>query len=185
MITEMEQANITSPALIIVAFCSFLIAPSLGQQGSSWTYHCGLPIRHPSMQTYLAVEVYSTLQPTDLLIKIDLKSEFFQTPSHLQCTKYGTYYLKKKHWLNQLPMGHPMAMSIMQRLEQAVTHSLHQNISSSMIAWLDNWLIFHPLLPVEDTVQHIQDLGLTINKEKSTLTPNTTTQLFGTIYQYN
>jgi hypothetical protein len=41
-----------------------------------------------------------------------------------------------------------------------------------MVAYLDDWLILAPVIPVRDIVKTLQDIGLTLNREKSHLQPS-------------
>jgi hypothetical protein len=69
-------------------------------------------------------------------------------------------------------MGHVMVPSIMQRLAVAVGRFLHHHHGVSMVAYLDDWLIFHrnnfDPAPILDT---IRNLGFNINEKKSVLYP--------------
>jgi hypothetical protein len=72
-------------------------------------------------------------------------------------------------------MGHPMAPSVMQRLTIAMAHYLHHHHSINMVAYLDDWLFFGPPPPLaQHILASIQNLGLTVNTQKSILTLTTT-----------
>jgi hypothetical protein len=66
-----------------------------------------------------------------------------------------------------------MAPSVMQRVATAVVRHLHALFGTSMVAYLDDWLIFGPHLPVNDIIYAIQQVGLQMNYEKSILEPTT------------
>jgi len=126
----------------------------------------------PSMRLYSAAEVLATLRPTDLLLKIDLTSGFYQIPMRQEHRKFnGIRHKGVSYTFNRLPMGHPLALSILQRLAQAVASSLHQHFGISMVAYLDDWLLFASTLPADEIFCHIQSLGITINFQKSTPQP--------------
>jgi hypothetical protein len=123
----------------------------------------------PSMRLYSAAEVLATLRPTDLLLKIDLTSGFHQIPIRQEHRKFnGIRYKGVSYTFNRLPMGHPLALSVLQWLAQTVASSLHQRFGISMVAYLDDWLLFAPTLPADEIFRHIQSLGITINFQKST-----------------
>jgi hypothetical protein len=75
-------------------------------------------------------------------------------------------------------MGHSLAPAFMQRLSTAVGRYLHTHHQVSMVAYLDDWLIFGEL-PVTDILHSVQDLGLCINYSKSILQPTTTMTYLG------
>jgi hypothetical protein len=68
-------------------------------------------------------------------------------------------------------MGHPLAPSILKRLAQQVAEVLHREHDVAMVSYLDDWLIFGRKVPAQQIVRTITRLGLTINTEKSHLTP--------------
>lgn len=69
-------------------------------------------------------------------------------------------------------MGHPLAPLIMQRLSTTVARHLHNTCNVTLVAYLDDWLIFSPSpLPVHSILQRIQDLGITMNRKKYILNP--------------
>jgi hypothetical protein len=98
---------------------------------------------------------------------------FFQILIRLEYQQYYIVYYEKQHlaW-TRLPMGHPLAPPIMQRLSTTVARHLHNTCNVTLVAYLDDWLIFRPsTLPVHSILQNIQDLGITINREKFILDP--------------
>lgn len=115
------------------------------------------------MWLYSAAEVLSYK-----MIKMDLSSGFFQIRIDKKFTKYyRIYYQGQKFALQRLPMGHPLAPSILQRLAQAVAAKLHQLYEVAVVSYLDDWLNFGKEIPAQDIIGTIQQLGLTINFEKS------------------
>jgi hypothetical protein len=121
----------------------------------------------PPLRLYSAAEVLQTIPRSASLIKIDLKAGFFQlaiAPHHWQY--YGVYYRGQWFSWTRLPMGHPLAPAVMQRLSIAVARLLHQRFNITMVAYLDDWLIFS-IRPIAT----LQQVGITINKDKSRLTP--------------
>jgi ribonuclease HI len=76
-------------------------------------------------------------------------------------------------------MGHALAPAFMQRISTAVARHLHYKHQVSMVAYLDDWLIFGSQLPVHDILQTIQEIGLQINYTKSILQPTTTMTYLG------
>jgi hypothetical protein len=68
-------------------------------------------------------------------------------------------------------MGHPLAPYILQRLSTAVANKLNQQFQVSMIAYLDDWLIFGPHLPAPRILATLQQMGFTINFRKSIVQP--------------
>jgi hypothetical protein len=122
----------------------------------------------PSMKLYSAVEVLSALRHTDKLIKIDLTSGFYQLQLQDQHAKfYGIYYRGISYTFTILRMG----PSIFRRLAQAVAAILNSKFDVSMVAYLDDWLIFGSGVPSDQIQQEFASLGITINRAKSTLHP--------------
>jgi hypothetical protein len=134
---------------------------------SPWTQH----YTTPPMRLYSAAEILSTIPPHYFMVKIDLTSGFFQLKIHPDHTKfYGIFYRRTQYSLQRLPMGHPLAPSILQRFSAQVASVLHRQHDVSMVAYLDDWLLFGPQLPVDQILQTSQ-LGVTINHQKSRLVP--------------
>jgi hypothetical protein len=124
------------------------------------------------MKLYSVAEVLSAIPPNYKLMKKDLSSGFSQIRIAEQYTKYyGIYYQGQKYALHRLSMGHSLAPSILQRLSQHVAAILHQRFGVSMVAYLDDWLIFGQSLPSRAIITALQHLGLTINFEKSVVRP--------------
>lgn len=106
------------------------------------------------------------------MIKIDLSSGFFQIPLAPQHRRFhGVCYRGQQLALTRLPMGHPLAPYVLQRLAQAVAQHINQRFGTAMVAYLDDWLLFQPHLPPRAIVQEIRHLGFTINMAKSILDP--------------
>jgi hypothetical protein len=62
----------------------------------------------------------------------------------------------------------------MQRLSIAVAWVLHQSFDITMVAYLDDWLLFSQQpIPVPLILQALRRMGITINHQKSVLTPTT------------
>jgi hypothetical protein len=117
----------------------------------------------------------TTISPDSYLIKLDLKSGFFQIhirPEYYQY--YGLYYRRRRLAWTRLLMGHPLAPSIMQRVATGVARTVTDKFDLTMVAYLDDWLFFsqHPI-PVQQLLQHLQQMGFTNNQEKSILQPTT------------
>jgi hypothetical protein len=169
--SDMEQQNITQWQQITNAFRYFLTPKPSGAARfimdlSPWTSY----YRTPPIRLYSAAEVLSAIPPTYQLIETDLTSGFFQIKIRQEHTMYyGIYYQGQQFALQRLPMGYPLAPSILQRLAQQVAALLHRKYGVSMVAYLDDWLIFAPQLPAQGIVQTLQDIGLTINRENSHL----------------
>jgi hypothetical protein len=126
----------------------------------------------PPMRLYSAAEVISAIPPHYQMIKNDLVSGFFQiTTNNNHVRHYGIYYKGRQYALLRLPMGHPLAPSILQRLAQRVAAHLHSMYQFAMVSYLDDWLIFAETLPVPQILKELQRLGLTINYKKSVLQP--------------
>jgi hypothetical protein len=104
--------------------------------------------------------------------KFDLSSGFFQLRLASAHGKfYGVYYRGRQLALTRLPMGHPMAPYVLQRLYQAVADHINRQFGTAMVAYLDDWLFFQPDIPAQDIVREIEHLGFTINRHKSVLQP--------------
>jgi hypothetical protein len=158
---------------IINAFRCFLVAKSSGAARfitdlSPWTHL----YKTPPMRLHSAAEVLTSIPHHFQMIKIDLTSGFFQLQIHQQFTKfYGIQYRGSSYALQRLPMGHPLAPSILQRYAAQVASILHRLHGVAMVAYLDDWLIFGHQVPVQDILQMLLQLGITINPSKSILTP--------------
>jgi hypothetical protein len=125
------------------------------------------------MTLYSAAEVLAAIPQTSYLIKIDLTSGFYQIPICSSHAKYyGIFYRQRTYALQRLPMGHPLAPAIVQRLAQHVARHLHQLFEVAMVSYLDDWLIYGENLPVVQIVAAITRFGLTINTQKSVLQPS-------------
>jgi hypothetical protein len=166
---------------IVNAFRMFLVAKSDQSARpildiSPWTSFYDTP----PMRLYSAAEVLVALPQNGRMIKIDIRAGFFQIDIHPRFRHfYGVYYNQKRYAWTRLPMGHPLAPSIMQHVATAVARYLHAQFGLSMVAYLDDWLLFGPSLPVSDIMAAIQRLGLTVNKDKSVLTLTTTLVYLG------
>jgi hypothetical protein len=115
------------------------------------------------------------------MIKIDLRSGFFQLRIDPRFHRfYGIYYRHQRFAWTRLPMGHPLAPAIMQRFAIAVTRLLHQVSDVTMVAYLDDWLLFSPRpMQVQTILTTLQSVGITVNKKKSILTPTTVLTYLG------
>lgn len=67
--------------------------------------------------------------------------------------------------------GHSLAPSILQRISQAAARLLLQRHDVSMVAYLDDWFIFGPCIPVSNILHTFHDTGFTVNMSKSHLQP--------------
>jgi hypothetical protein len=106
------------------------------------------------------------------MIKLDLTAGFFQIPIRRDHWRfYGLYYRGQQYGLTRLPMGHPLAPYILQRIAQAVAQLVNQQYGTAMVSYLDDWLLFQPHLPEQQIIQFIEDLGFTINFRKSIIAP--------------
>jgi hypothetical protein len=53
-------------------------------------------------------------------------------------------------------MGHPLAQFIVQRLSTALAYHLHNRFGISMVAYLDDWLIFDTAsIPTDNILQKL------------------------------
>jgi hypothetical protein len=176
-----QQGILQEQPNIVNAFRLFLVAKSDGAARpvldlSPWTPYYSMP----PMRLYSAAEVLIAVPRTAQMIKIDLKSGFFQVQVRQQYTHfYGIYYRKKRYSWTRIPMGHPMAPSIMQRLATTVARHLHQECDVHMVAYLDDWLVYGHNLNVPQILHHIQQLGFQLNFRKSVLTPTTSLVYLG------
>jgi hypothetical protein len=115
------------------------------------------------------------------MIKIDLKSGFFQLRVHPKYQPfYGVYYKGQRLELTRLPMGHPLAPALMQKFSIPVARYLHQRFNITMVAYLDDWLLFsEDPIPVNNILQALATLGITVNQHKSVLQPTTALTYLG------
>jgi hypothetical protein len=121
----------------------------------------------PPLRPYSAAGVLQTIPSQAHLIKIDHKSGFFQLPIAPRFWQYyGVYYRGQWFSWTGLPMGHPLAPAIMQRLSVAVARTLHQHHDVTMMAYLDYWLIFSTQQIPVPAILATRQVGVAINKEK-------------------
>jgi hypothetical protein len=173
VIADYIQQGILQPAPIVAAYRAFLVPKSSGAARFVLDLSPLTPFyRVPHITLYSAARVLSTFQPWDRLLKIDLTSGFYQLRIRNQHHKfYGIYYKGQKLAFTRLPMGHPLAPYILQRVSLAVAQYLNRHFNISMISYLDDWLLLSPQPPAARICQAIQRLGFTINAEKSILLP--------------
>jgi hypothetical protein len=173
VIADYDRQGIIVQQRVVNAFRCFLVAKPSGAARfimdlSPWTAFYAAPL----MRLYSAAEVLSAIPQDHFMIKLDLVSGFFQIPIKEQYQKfYSIYYRKKQYAHTRLPMSHPLAPSILQRLVQRVAAHLHHRFAISMVAYLDDWLIFGPSLPVQQILDELQHLGLIVNLQKSVIQP--------------
>jgi hypothetical protein len=131
--------------------------------------------RTPPMRLYSAADVLTTIPQDAQLIKVDLKSGFLQVPILRLYLRYcGAYYRRQYLAWTHLPMGRPLAPSVMQVLVTAVARRIHRRHSATMATCLHDWLFyFDASLPVATIIQDITQLGFTANSETSMLHPTT------------
>jgi hypothetical protein len=122
----------------------------------------------PSMRLNSAAEVIATIREDEHTIKLDLSPNFFETsiaPQHRQC--YVIYYNGIRYRFTRLPMGQPLAPSLMQRTAQTVTHILHRKHHVNMVAHLDDWLIFGRHIPQPHIMPTLTTLGFSISRKSN------------------
>lgn len=129
----------------------------------------------PPITLYSAAEVLTAIPRNGQLIKLDLKYSFFQLNICQEHRRfYGIYYWGQRFAWTRLPMGHPLAPSIMQRLGMDVARHLHLKFGISMAVYLDDWLIFTlDELPAQQIITEIQKMRIVINFRKSVVSPTT------------
>jgi hypothetical protein len=173
VIHDFVQQGILVQQPIVAAYRAFLVAKTSGAARFVLDLSPLTPHYHtPHITLFSAAKVLATLQPNDLLFKIDFTSGFYKLNIRLEHQKfYGIYYRGVKYALTRLPMGHPLAPYVLQRVSLAVATYLHQRFSVSMISYLDDWLFFSPQLPASRICAAIENLGFTINYSKSIIVP--------------
>lgn len=162
---------------IVNAFRVFLVPkPNLSARPildlSPWT---DFYKKKPAIMLYSAVQVLVAIPKGAQLIKLDLKSGFFQIFIQKERQPfYGVLYRGLRYAWTRLPMGHTLAPSIMQRLATDVARHLHQQFQVCMVAYLDDWLLFsEDVIPADDILQELQHMGIVLNMQKSIITPTT------------
>jgi hypothetical protein len=171
VIHDLLAKDITAKERTVNAFRCFLIAKTSGAARfimdlSPWTPY----YKTPPMWLYSAAEVLVTIPPHYQMIKIDLTSGLFQIRIAPEYTRhYGIYYRGQHYTLQRLPMGHPLAPSKLQRFSAHVSAVLHNQHGVSMVAYLDDWLLFAQDLPIQQILHTLRQLGFTINYDKSHL----------------
>jgi hypothetical protein len=171
-----------SESRIVNAFRLFLVSKPDGNARpvydlSPWTSS----YTRPPIRLYSAAEVLHTIPQGATMIKIDLKSGFFQLKIQPRFQPfYGGYYQRHRYAWTRLPMGHPLAPAIMQQFSIAIARHLHREFQTTMVAYLDDWLFFSTTkIPVPAITNAIQRLGITINMKKSVLIPTTSLVYLG------
>jgi hypothetical protein len=165
----MQNDILVSSPSIRYAFRHFLVAKQSGAARpildmSPWTmYYDPPPIR-----LYSAAEVLTTIPRQAYVIKIDLRSGFFQIKihrSHWKCTTaystradatHGHAYRWATHWLYR------SCNAWLLQLLDTYTNPV-------MYAWLHTWMTGP--IPVNIILLQLSALGLTIHFQKSTLQP--------------
>jgi hypothetical protein len=112
---DMERQDIIRRQKVTQVFLCFLTAKPSGAARFIMDLFPWTPFyQTPPMKLYSAAEVIAAIPATYQLIKIDLKSGFFQLRIKQQHTKfYGIYYKGQQFALQRLPIGHPLAPSIL------------------------------------------------------------------------
>jgi hypothetical protein len=59
----------------------------------------------------------------------------------------------------------------MQRFAMDIARQLHTQFFVSVVAYLDDWLIFGQSVPATRIQQYLEDIGFTITRKKSVLSP--------------
>jgi hypothetical protein len=138
VMNDFIQQGIIQPHPIVAAYRAFLVAKTSGAARFVLDLSPLTPHYHtPHITLFSAAKVLATLQPHDLLFKIDLTSGFYQLRIRHEHQKfYGIYYRGIKYALTRLPMGHPLAPYILQRMSTAVAKYLHRQHAVSMISYL-------------------------------------------------
>lgn len=136
---------------------------------SQWTPY----INTPKFSLLDAGAALRSIQPNSYLVKIDLKSGFFQLGITLRTQKFiGIYYRGTKYRMTRLPMGHALAPAIFQRFSLAILDHIKNETGVTSIAYLDDWLLHHTNPEdIQRAISLIDDLGITINWTKSILIP--------------
>jgi hypothetical protein len=173
VITDYLQQGILRQQPIVAAYRAFLVPKTSGAARFVLDLSPLTPFyRTPHITPYSTARVLATLQPWDNLFKTDLTSGFYQLRLREEhCKFYGVYYRGLKYAFTRLPMGHPLAPYVLQRISIAVATYLHQRHHTSMISYLDDWLFFAPQPPAHQICRTIERLGFTINYTKSVVVP--------------
>jgi hypothetical protein len=175
VVDQLLQAGILQPNPDVVnAFRLFTVAKPDGSARpildlSPWTRF----YNKPPMRLYSSAQVLDALPRGAFLMKIDLKQGFFRIPVVRKHKNfYGVCYRDRRYAWTRLPMSHALAPSIMQRLPVAVARCLHAHHGVSMVAYLDDWLIFDKhRFDATAVLNTVRELGFSVNTEKSILTP--------------
>jgi hypothetical protein len=140
VVQHLKQQSILQPQLVAAAYRCFLV-PKADRSARFVIDLSPLTTlyRVTKITLYSAARVLATIHPCDKMIKLDLSSGFFQIPLAPQHRKfYGLYYRGQQMALTRLPMGHPMAPYILQRLVQAVARHINDKFGTAMVAYLDD-----------------------------------------------
>jgi hypothetical protein len=128
VVQDYIQQGILIQQPITAAYRAFFVAKSSGAARFVMDLSPLTPFyRVPHITLYSAARVLSTLQPWDKLFKIDLTSGFYQLRIREQHRKfYRIFYKVHRLAFTRLPMGHPLAPYVLQRLSIAVANYLHR-----------------------------------------------------------
>lgn len=115
------------------------------------------------------------------MIKLDLRSGFHQLPlAESSYNHNGISYKNIKYSLTRLPMGHALVPFLFQRFAEAVLQEVQLALNAEGIAYLGDWLLHSASdEDLHAAVDMIEAMGITLNRDKSELTPTTNLQYLG------
>ena len=130
--------------------------------------------------------VLSSITRDDWMISIDLKEAYLQVPIHLESRKFLRFVTKEGVFqFRTLCFGLSTAPQVFTRIMAPVSTILH-SAGIRMMRYLDDWLIMATskeecLRAREVTIKLCADLGIVINREKSSLEPSQEMKYLGMI----
>lgn len=175
VVDDLLQHGLLRPGRPTCAFPLFLVPKANGYTRvihdlSQWTSY----YTKPRFKLYGAAQAIRSVPKDAFLVKLDLKSGFYQLPLAPQHQHfYGVRYKHKSYLFTRLPMGHCLAPALMQQWGEAVARLITQQFPLvRVITYLDDWLIYGMTIPVADILTFLDFIcGITLNMDKCILNP--------------
>ena len=127
--------------------------------------------------------VFSNINNTDYMVTIDLKDGFFHIPVNKEDQEYLGFSFKGRYYKwTVLPFGHCSSPFFFAKTLRPVISYL-RSIGIRTVVYVDDFIVLAPLHLIRDhrskVINILEQLGFTINYEKSSLNPSQTKVYLG------